>query len=173
MEIINDPDQIRIRHIPSWDWVRGTVLLIVCSIICYWLINATYGIWSDPYNLEITLYLAAFVFVVAYFFVFNLSIRTLLFAAITTIVLNRKSRSVDLVRYGIFGKRTDHFYFNQLNGFKSYKPKRFLRSGYFLEVILSNNKKIKLLVPLGRDKLATTRFIKNLNKFIKSAQIPT
>ena len=170
MEFTSEPDKLHIRHVPSWDWLKGIVLLLACSIVCYWLINSTSGIWSDPYNLETTLYLSVFVFVVAYFFVFNLGIRTLIFATITTIVLNRKSRSVDLVRYGIFGKRTDRFYFDQLNGFKSFKPKRFLRSGYFLELILSNNKKIKLWVPLGSDKLATTRFIKNLNKFVKSGR---
>ena len=99
---------------------------------------------------------------------FHDSIKAVIYPDVNEVIINPNARFVDLTRYQIYGRRTDRYFFHQIEKIKSQKPKRRFKTKYFAEVILINRTKIYVAIPIGDDKLEVTRLIKKLNKIIRS-----
>lgn len=150
-------DDIRFRYVPIVRWACGAILLLVCFTIL--LIGLVSGFFS--WILIFFLALASVIIFCNSFF---------LLAPMTTVVFSPESKYIQVSNARIYGKRVNRYYLSQVEKFKSYKAKLNFSQQYFLALVRSNRKTIKLKVPIGRDKQETVKLIKNLNKIIRTSR---
>ncbi len=163
-------EPIRLRHIPFRKWIFGGVLVIFSLLNSLLLVRNILQTGGNPDDLTSTLLLIVLTVLLCACIWFYDSIKALIYPDVNEVIIDPNARSVDLTRYRIYGKRTDRFFFHQIEKFRSHKPKRWLRTRYFAEVILVNKKKIHIAIPIGDDKVEVTKLIKKLNKIIRSAR---
>ena len=109
MKSPGDSKRIKLRHFPIFDWLIGAVLLVAVVIIVFISIHSLLTTWSDPNSLELTLFLVALTLAAGFISIFDGNIRSLLFIAVTEMDLDVGSKSVELTRYRVNGKQTEHF----------------------------------------------------------------
>ena len=163
---------IHLRKAPIRDWILQALLAVICLAIglgFFWLVLK---ISSDFSNLDTTLILlcASVASLAASIYLG----RALITSAVNEAKINLSSQWVEVVRYRIYGKSADRYYFHQIERFKSYKATRFLSSQsplYSLELTLVNGKKVRIRVTIGSSRTETTRFIKLLNKTLRHSKL--
>ncbi len=172
MKLTENSDEIVIRHIPVKEWIIGGILTFLIGVFCLFLLfamlSAPRGFYESMLGEWIGFLSILFVAVIFPVFVF-FEIKTIR-APLATVVINRKNACSDVVYQRFYGTEVQRFYFYQIEKFKSYKGKLIFKSSYFLAVVLANKKVVKLKMPIGDDKREITKFIKKLNKFVKSKE---
>lgn len=163
METAENDDEIVLRHKPVKQWICGGVFLLLflsgyIPLIFYWL--AVEKTW----NLLIVLGVPLLGVVFLYLIFSRIS------APLMIVVISRKTKSVDIIRRRFYGTRTERFYFNQIDRFKSYKAAKKTPPNYYLALVLANRKTNKLKFPLG-EKKANSKLIRRINRFIKASKI--
>lgn len=167
MELNENSDEIIIRYAPIKRWISGGVLLLVFSGLCLWLF---YLVFVSPNGLaksggsdwlEILLLLISAAAVIVF-----ISAVRMLCSPLIVVNINKKTKSIDILRHRFYGKRMKRLYFTQIGKFKTYKLKT--SPAYFLALAQANRKMMKLKIPLGGKK-ENSKLIRKINKFIKSA----
>ena len=164
MRLIENSDEIIIRHVPFGKWIIGGTLIFIFCLFSIWLIYPAIYSSSESLNLLPLFIFGAAVILIA---VFDISLNSMIFAPLRIVTINEKTKSVDIVHQRFYGSETERYYFHQIEKFKSYKGTVSFSSRYFLALILANRKVIKLRIPVGDDKQETIKLIKKLNKFMK------
>lgn len=169
MLITDNSEEIRIRHVPVRDWIIGGVLTFIIGGVFLLLVfallidarsfsaSSVAGWWEGAPFLIVAAGLIMVLFEIKY-----------LRAPLRTVVVSQPATSVEIILRRIYGTRRQRFDFVQIEKFKSYKGKLNFSEQYFLALVLANRKTLKLKIPVGTDKLETTRLVKKLNKFVKS-----
>lgn len=173
MKLTENSDEISIRHIPVGKWITGGALIFIFSVFSIWFIRS--AIFSSSNSFEAgaeswhkTLPLLISAAVVILIAILGISLNSMIFAPLMTVTISRKTKSIDILYQRFYGNDAKRYYFHQIEKFKSYKGAVNFSSRYFLALILANQKKIKLSIPIGGDKQETIKLIKKLNKFMKS-----
>lgn len=83
-------------------------------------------------------------------------------------LIDSKQRFVDLTTHRIYGKRTDRYYFHQVEEIRSKKSKKRPNAPYYAHLILANRKAVEIRIPIADDKIEVTRFVKKVNKMFRS-----
>lgn len=165
MKYTENSGEIIIRHVPLFNWIIGGSLTCISFFFILWFVYRSYvnsfGNWSELIDV---------LFIIAIFVVALFEIK-MIRAPLVTLIVKAETQSVDIVRQRFYGKKTQRFHFTQTNKFKSYKSKIHFSEKYFLALVLANRRTKKLGIPIGGDKQETVKFIKNLNKFIKSNKL--
>lgn len=169
MQIVENSEEIRIRHVPVRDWIIGGVLTLITVVFFLWLL---FFIFISPRGFSTSIFAAWWdavpVLMVIAAFLWTLFEIKYLRTPLRTIVVSGQTNSVEIILQRIYGTRRQRFDFTQVDKFKSYKGKLNFSQAYFLALVLANRKTLKLKIPVGTDKLETTRLVKKLNKFVKS-----
>lgn len=168
MQIEENAEEIRIRHVPVRDWIVGGVLSVLTLVFFFLFLSALifsaefhrllFGEWIDAIFYAS---LAASAILMA------CGIKPLI-APLTTVSVDHQTLAVTINEKRFYGTKTQRLYFHQIDKFKSYKGKLNFSPQYFLALVLANRKTLRLKIPVGTDKLETTRLVKKLNKFVKS-----
>jgi hypothetical protein len=149
--------------------MMGGILTFLTFIFCLFLLYAFFiaprGFGESAISKWVDL--GSILIVVVVFAVLLLEIK-MIRAPLVTVGIDQRTDSVDIIRQRFYGKKAERFYFHQIEKFKSYKGKLNFSQQYFLALVLANRKTLKLKIPVGADKLETTRLVKKLNKFVKS-----
>jgi hypothetical protein len=172
MKLRKSPDEIIINHIPIGKWIVGGIFTFIFSGFCLWHLSIALSTpqwffstapkdWLEMFPLMI------FVVTLVLIAVFEISFLSMICAPLTTVCINKQTKSIDIIRRRFYGSKTERFYFHQIQKFKSYKAKLNFSSKYFLALVLANQKTIKLKIPINGDKRNTIKLVKTLNKFIK------
>lgn len=172
MQLTENSDEIVIRHVPVREWIIGGFLTFLIGVFCLFLLFAILSAPRGFYESMLGEWLGflSFLFVAVIFLVVVFFEIKIIRAPLATVVINRKNARFDVVYQRFYGTKSQRFYFYQIQKFKSYKGKLIFKSSYFLAVVLANKKVIKLKMPIGNDKQDITKFIKKLNKFVKSKE---
>jgi hypothetical protein len=176
MNLIENSDEIIVRHIPVREWIIGGILILVYGGFYIWLVYSAMldsGIFNESSTkvwfglLPILIFAAAIILIS----VFDISLNSMMFAPLTTVIISEKTKSVDIIYQRFYGSKVKRHFFHNVEKFKSYKRTVNFSSGYFLALVLVNRKIIKLKIPIGKDKQVIIKFIKKLNKFMKSKDL--
>lgn len=173
MKLSETNDEIIIRHVPIREWITGGILAFLSLVLCLFLLFAFFAAPRGYYEtlLGDWIYVISFFVVIGVLAAFIYEIKAIR-APLTTVSINLATASVNIVEQRLYGKSVKRYYFYQILKFKSYKSKLNFAPHYFLELVLANKKKIALRIPLGNDQQTTVKFIKKLNKHIKTATSP-
>lgn len=173
MQIKENSEEILIKHIPVKEWVIGGILSFITFVLC---LSLLYVFFISPNGSSVPIIgdwaksLPGLVVGVV-FILMILDIKTIR-TPLTTVIIDGKTERIDIMYRRFYGERVERFYFYQIEKFKSYKKKINFSQKYFLTLVLANRKTIKLHIPIGNDQQETTKFIKKLNKFIKTKKLP-
>lgn len=162
-------EPIHLRQVPVWKWVFASLVIIVNLLNTLLLVQNLLQTGADPDDLKSIFHFIVLTVLLCVSVWFHDSIKAVIYPDVNEVVIDPNARSVDLTRYRIYGKRTDRYFFHQIEKFRSHKPKWRFRTRYFAEVILVNKKKVYIAIPIGDDKIEVTKLIKKLNKIIRSA----
>lgn len=162
-------DRIHLRHLPFRDWILGASLLILDLIVLILLVwNFTR---NGSENLADTLLFFALLILVGLTTWFYESINTLIFPAVSEMVIDAKQRFVELTTYRIYGKQTERYYFHQVEHIRSKKANKRPNAPYHAELILANRRTIAIRIPIADDKVEVTKFVKKVNKMFRSDSV--
>jgi hypothetical protein len=167
MELKENSEEIFIRYVPFWRWSIGAILIFISAFFGIWFLYTVLTNSNVLGDVPFIVFGIAFSLVV----IFDISLGSLIFAALVTVSVKRKARCIDINYRRIYGRKTERLFFHQIEKFKSYKTKSGFSTRYFLALVLANGKTVELKIPIGSDKQITTKFIKNLNKFMKSKAV--
>ncbi len=159
-------DRIHLRHLPFRDWILGASLLILDSIALILLVWNFVRNGSE--NLADSLLFFALLILVGLTTWFYESITSLIFPAVSEMVIDAKQRFVELTTYRIYGTRTNRYYFHQVEQIRSKKSKKRPNAPYHAELILANRRTIAIRIPIADDKVEVTKFVKKVNKMFRS-----
>lgn len=165
MTITENHGEIIIRHYPFAKWIIGGVLAFIFGCLA---LSLVYFVYTDSSEGQIQF--SAFLLIVIGFIIILLELK-MICAPLIIVNISSQIQGINLIHRRFYGSKTRRFHFHQTNKFKSYKSKMNLSEKYYLALVLSNRKTMKLDIPIGEDKQQTVKFIKNLNKFIKSTKI--
>ncbi len=115
MKSPGDSKRVKLRHFLIFHWLIGAVLIVAVVFIIFISIHSLLTTSSDPDSLELTLFLVALTLAAGYISIFDGNIRSFLFAAVTEMDMDVGSKSVELTRYRVDGKQTEHSYFHQFS----------------------------------------------------------
>ncbi len=168
LEIPDELQSFRFRYTPIAERILGAVLIVASLTVFAFLARAIFLSGGDPDNVESSLLFITLTIVLCGDIWFHTSITSLIAPPVNEIAIDPKARFVDLTRLRIYGSHTDRYFFHQIEKFRSHKRKRFFVKTYFMEVILVNKTKIFIQIPIGEEQHEVTKFIKKLNKIIRS-----
>ena len=170
MRLKQTSTNIYIRHIPVIRWAAGFVSIFIIIYLIAWLfLSETDG--SSIVVDTIYIIVGAFAFLaVVYLSIFDFWSNSGILAPLTSVVLNKSEKFIDISYTRFYGKRVRRLYFNQVGKFRSYKIKRLGYPRYFLSLKLPNHKSIRMDIPLGGDKNKCVKLIKILNQVVNLKQ---
>ncbi len=167
MNLSEDSEAVRIRYVPFAKFIGGFFLYIGFGISIVALMFSAGQFSPDAGSWASTLFCALILLAILISFV-DFSTGTLLFAPLVTVNLSISEKYVEIGNQRIYGKSVRRYAFHQVAQFKSYKGKINLTQSYFLALVRSNRKTLKLRLPIGDDKQETVKLIKKLNKIIRN-----
>jgi hypothetical protein len=159
-------DRIHLRHLPFRDWILGASLLILDLIVLVLLVWNFVRNGSE--NLADSLLFFALLVLVGLTTWFYESINSLIFPAVSEIVIDARQRFVELTTHRIYGKHTDRYYFHQVEQIRSKKAKKRPKAPYYAELTLANRRTIAIRIPIADEKVEVTKFVKKVNKMFRS-----
>jgi hypothetical protein len=173
MQLIENPDEIVIRHAPIAQWISGGILAFIFGGFCLWLLffsgfNLRDFLTHGAVDFLEMLSVIAFIIICSLAILLEFKLISMICAPTITVIISHKTKSVDVLNRRFYGSQTKRFYFTQIQKFKSYKGKLNFSSQYFLALVLANKKVLKLKIMIGADKQNTIKLVKKLNKFVKS-----
>lgn len=167
MDLTETPNEIIIRAAPVGQWITGGVLLVMLAGFILWLIYFGFNPSGASGSVAAALLEDCAILTVVIAAIWGFVAIKFLCAPLLIVAISQNTKSVNISRRRFYGARTERFYFTQIEKFKSYK----VAANYYLALILANRKTTKLKLPLGREKKKTGKFIRKLNKFVKSGKL--
>jgi hypothetical protein len=132
------------------------------------VVGSTHDPLSNPGDLLYATGLGLLLVAGSYLSIFDINSHSGVFAAATTIVIDSLGKYVQISRLRIYGRNVKRYSFYQVRCFRSYKVKRLGGERYFLGMKLQNHRTMKLGVPIGSERQAVTKLIKDLNRLVRS-----
>lgn len=128
-----------------------------------WSIYSSLSVLKTGNPLETKMLLPAGIVIFCATFVFSL----IFYNPRIDIAIDSETSAVEIIRGKLSGAAAERFYFHQIRKFKSYTDKSKRSSRYFLALILTNGRHMRLSIPIAKNKLSASKLIRKFNVIIK------
>lgn len=175
MQFKEKTDEIILREIPFGSWAIGLFVLFIFGILAIAILANSI---EDPrsYFGSLTMawldLVARILMSLLLFGFIGLMLAVgfyMLFSPIVTTKINRKFKSVEIVKRRFFFKRTEKYFFSQIKEFRKFEVNSDASYKFVLALILTNNDEIELTTN-GETDSKIDETAEKLNIFIKSVK---